>query len=97
MQREMTPGAELDYLFGWADPTPKGPWLQSGETITAHTVTVEGALELMTSSDASGAVTVWVRMPAATALGATGAINCAITTSANRKDSRRIDIVATQR
>lgn len=93
--RGMNRGANLDWTFGWRDPPPKGPWLQMGETITARTVTVEPPLVLESHSEADGLVTVWVSLPSDATVGAIGAINCAIVTSAGREDSRRREIVVT--
>lgn len=95
--REMSPGAELDWSFGWSDPPPKGPWLASGETIASRTITVESPLEFISDSEADGTVTVWVRMPASAAIGSVGAITCAIVTSLGREDSRRREIICVRR
>lgn len=93
--RGMNRGATLDWSFGWADPPPKGPWLETGETIASYTVTVEGPLTKNSDSQADGLVTAWVTCAADASVGAVGAITCAIVTSAGRADSRRREIVVT--
>ncbi len=66
------PDARLDYSFDWAD------WLQAGELIESHVVTVSGVTK--DSDTRSGAiVTAWVS--GGTAIpGAVASITCQITT-----------------
>lgn len=92
MKRTMNPGAELDFVFDWNAAAPIGPWLATGETISSYTATCDSPLVKLSDSESSSDVTVWVRMPSDAQIGAVGYINCAIVTSAGRKDSRRIEV-----
>jgi hypothetical protein len=49
------PDAILDFLFDWSD------WLNTGESIASHTITISGTgLTLDSSSENSGIVTAWL-------------------------------------
>jgi hypothetical protein len=91
--KQIRPGSELDYVVDWAaSPQEQGPWLEDGETITSHDVTVEGPLDAISDSRSGGAVTAWVRCQQAAALGSRGRVIVAIVTSQGRKDSRSIEL-----
>jgi len=49
------PDAVLDYVFDWNEL-----YLQAGETISSHTVTVETGLTKDSDSETDGVVTVWL-------------------------------------
>ena len=74
------PDAVLDYAFDWT------AWLDDGETISSHTVTVDG---LTKDSDAEngGVVTVWL---SGGTDGQEASAACLIETSAGRTDERTI-------
>jgi hypothetical protein len=57
----ISPGATLDFAFDFGDPADS--WLQSGESISAHEVTVEGGLVKVSDSVAGSVVTAWVSAP----------------------------------
>lgn len=67
MSKSKDPADRLDYVFDWNVPDTKTglTWLESGETITAHTLTlvppyaVAGDLEVESSSHAGGKTVVY--------------------------------------
>lgn len=73
------PDAVLDYAFDWTD------WLEDGETISSHTVTVETGLTKDSDSESSGVVTVWLSGGTADE---TYTVACKITTNGGRTDER---------
>jgi hypothetical protein len=83
-------GAELDFDFVWRGERP-GPWLATGETVTAYTVQVSGAAVKLSDSEAAGTVKVWLKPAAGAQALERWAVVCAITTSAGRKDVRQMD------
>lgn len=82
------PEAVLDYVFDWAS------WLDTGETISSHTITVPAGLTLNSSAVASGLVTAWL---SGGDVGATYRVECKVVTSAGRTDERSITIGITER
>jgi hypothetical protein len=78
------PDAVLDYQFDWS------AWL-AGDTIASHAVTVPTGLTLVSSSNSSTAVTVWLSGGVA---GVSYPVTCHIVTAAGREDDRTITIVA---
>jgi|GEM_PF-2620959 hypothetical protein len=91
--KQIRPGAELDYVVDWAaTPQEQGPWLADGESITSHTVTVEGPFERMSDSRSGGSVTAWVRCQTTAVLGSRGRVIVSIVTNQARKDSRAIEL-----
>jgi hypothetical protein len=94
--RFITPGSRLDYAVDWADAVV-GPWLQIGETITAHAVTVTGGATLESSNATASVVTAWVAAPGALVVGGKVIIEVEITTSAGRIDSRTITLTVANR
>lgn len=82
------PQAVLDYVFDWTD------WLETDETITAHTVTVSTGLTLDSSTEAAGKVTLWLSGGTADQV---YPVTCHITTNAGRQDDRTILIRVVQR
>ena len=92
MKKDLTiaPGAKKTWSLNWADATL--PFLQAGETITAHTVTVTAGITKVSDSLASSVVTVTVEALAGLREGQRAKILITIETSAGRKDSRRIPL-----
>jgi hypothetical protein len=95
------PDAVLDYKFDWAPLTngvsgAASDWLQSGETISDHTITATTGITVDSSSitDSNTSVTVWLSGGTA---GTDYSIVCHITTSAEREDDRTIFIRVEQR
>jgi len=82
------PQAVLDFNWDWS------AWLGEGETITERTVTADAGLTINSSSIAGGVVSAWVASGVA---GTTYIVACAITTSAGRTETRRIQIVVQMR
>lgn len=74
------PDAVLDYQFDWS------AWL-AGDTIASHAVTVPTGLTLVSSSNSSTAVTVWL---AGGVAGVSYPVTCHIVTAAGREDDRTI-------
>lgn len=74
------PDARLDYAWDWT------AWLEDGETIESHTVTVaSGDVTLDGETEAAGVVTVWISDGT---LGTTSRVTCHIVTSEDREDDR---------
>ena len=71
--------AILDYVMNWTD------WLSTGETITAHTVTVGTGLTKQSDSQTASAVTVWLT---GGTKGVSYLVTIEIVTSQGRTDSR---------
>ena len=82
------PDATLDFSFDWSD------WLESSETISSYTVTVDSGITKDSDSQASGIVTVWLKGGTA---GQSYSVACKITTSDSRIDERTIEIFVTDR
>ena len=80
---EKDPSAVLDYAFNWND------WLESGETISSHVVTVETGLTKDSDSESSGVVTVWL---SGGTHGEDYIIACLISTNLGRDEERSINI-----
>lgn len=80
---EKDPSAVLDYQWDWSD------WLASGETITAATVTVPAGITKDSQTDATTSVTVWLSGGTA---GLAYTLDCLVTTSAGRTDSRKMTL-----
>lgn len=82
---EKDPAAVLDWLFKWID------WLESGETITTHTITVDTGITDDSSAIVDSSKNVEVFLSGGTA-GQFYLVACLITTSAARTDERTIRI-----
>jgi len=82
------PDAVLDYVFDWSD------WLETGETISSHTVTALTGITKDSDAESSGLVTVW--LSAGTA-GKEYTVACEIVTSSLRTDERTIRIMVKER
>ena len=96
------PDAVLDYHFVW------GNWLEDGETITSHTITVSSSSLVVDSSeivatqiavggvtyDPSTVVKVWLSGGTA---GRRYSVTCHIVTTDNRQDDRSITISCEER
>ena len=93
------PQAVLDYLFDWKAGTNgngTSDWLQSGEIITDHTVTVTTGLTVDSSSLVNTATSVQAWLSGGTN-GTKYDVVCHIVTSAGREDDRTIRILCQQR
>jgi len=77
------PDANLDYVFDWSS------WLETGETISSHTITVDTGLTKGLDSELSGQVVVWL---SGGTIGETYQVACEITTSLGRIDERTVEI-----
>lgn len=86
---EKDPDATLDYAFDW-----NKNWLQSGENINSHTVTVGTGLTKDSDSEGGGVVTVWLSGGIA---GERYTVACEITSSLGRTDERTILIGVIER
>lgn len=94
--KQITQDAELDYLFRWRPATR--PWLEVGETIVSHTVTVEGPITKVSDSlQAGDAVLVWVRASATAPDSSRALVRCRIVTSLGRQDTRTRELVVVAR
>ena len=82
------PDAVLDYAFDWTE------WLEDGDTISSHTVTVDTGITKDSDNESSGTVTTWLSGGIA---GTDYTIACKITTSAGRTDERSIVIHCEER
>lgn len=82
------PDSVLDYAFDWSE------WLESGESISSHSITVAGGITKDSSSNSSTIVSVWLSG------GTTGTsynIACEIVTSGGRTVERSITIRCRER
>ena len=84
------PDAVLDYAFDW---TVKD-WLQGGEVITSHVVTVGTGLVKDSDAESDGVVTVWLSGGTA---GESYIVACKIVTDLGRTDERSIEINCNER
>ncbi len=82
------PDATLDYAFDWSS------WLQSGETISSYSITVDSGITKEGDSQSNGVVTVWLSGGTA---GQTYSVSCKITTSMSRTDERTMKIFVMER
>jgi len=82
------PDSVLDYSFDWNE------WLESGESISSHVVTVDVGITKDSSDNSSTAVTVWLSGGTA---GTSYNIACEIVTSAGRTTERSITIRCRER
>jgi len=83
------PDAVLDYAFDWTEF-----YLQSGETISAHTVSVETGLTKDSDSETDGVVTVWL---SGGTVQESYLVECEIVTSLGRTEERSIYIAVEDR
>lgn len=90
------PDAVLDYKFDFAGLTngasdADSDWLESGETISSHTVTVSAGLtkDSDSATDTDTSVTVWLSGGTA---GSDYECTCQVVTSNGRTDDRTISI-----
>ena len=93
------PDAVLDYKYDWAALTNGSgseDWLQDGETISTHTVTVATGLtkDSSTLADDDTSVIVWL---SGGTVNARYAVTCQIVTTAGRTDERTIYIYMTDK
>ena len=82
------PDAMLDYAFDWSG------WLQSGETISSYSITVDSGLTKESDNESDGVVTVWLSGGTA---GSEYTVSCKITTSMSRTDERTMRIKVVER
>jgi hypothetical protein len=89
----ISPGATLDISWDWT------AWLAAAETIASRTVTADVPLTKNSDAVNGAVVTAFVTVPGLSgiAYGATLVARCSITTSAGRTDSRRFEVVVTDR
>ena len=93
------PDAVLDYKFDWAALTNgngSSDWLQSGETLSSHTIDADTGITVASSAltDTNTSVTVWLSG------GTTGtdyAVRCEVVTSGSRTDERTMMVAVRQR
>ena len=97
----MDTDAVLDFKFDFAPLTngqdgADSDWLESGETIATHTVTVDTGITKDSDSitDSNTSVTVWLSAPSA---GEKYRVNCEIVTSASRTEQRSIMVQGVNR
>ena len=83
------PDSVLDYAFDWSTY-----WLQSGETISSHVITVGTGLTKDSDSESDGVVTVWLSGGTA---GRSYDVACRITSNLGRTDERTIKINVEER
>ena len=83
------PDAVLDYAFDWEEY-----WLESGETIASHTITVPTGITKDSDSELDGIVTVWLSGGTAES---TYDVACEIVTTNGRTDERTISIICNER
>lgn len=82
------PDSVLDYAFDWNE------WLESGESINSHVITVDDGITKDSSSNSSTIVTVWLSGGTA---GTNYNIACQISTSGGRTPERSITIRCRER
>ena len=82
------PDSVLDYTFDWNE------WLESGESISNHVITVDDGITKDSSSNSSTIVTVWLSGGTA---GTNYNIACKIVTGAGRTVERSITIRCRER
>ena len=84
------PDAILDYKFDWSN------WLESGEIIASHTMTVDTGITKVSSSNDDDSVTVWLSGGTA---GGRYNVTCRITTDTlpARVEDRTMRILVVQR
>jgi hypothetical protein len=88
---EKDPAALLDYSIDWgAASTLGGPWLQTGETVSAHVWTVPAGIIKDHQADANTISTLWLSGGTA---GTSYTVTCKVTTSAGRTDERSFVVV----
>lgn len=93
------PDAVLDYKFDWKALTNgngSSDWLQSGETLSAHTIDADTGITVDSSalSDTNTSVTVWLSGGTA---GTDYAVRCEVDTSASRTDERTMMVAVRER
>lgn len=82
------PAARLDYAWDWSK------WLAVGETITTHTITVPAGLTLDSEAHDATTVTAWLT---GGTLNTDYGVECTITTTQGRTDTRTITIAVRDR
>ena len=93
------PDSVLDYVFDWkalANGRGDRDWLESGETISTRTVTVDSGITKDSDSitDTNTSVTVWLSGGTA---GQNYKVVCRIVTTASRTDERTMIIQVRER
>jgi hypothetical protein len=93
------PDATLDYKFDWkalTNGSGSSDWLQSGETISSHTIDADSGITVDSSAqtDTNTSVTVWLSGGTA---GTNYEVRCEIVTSAARTDERTMTIQVVER
>ncbi|MGW4719809.1 phage fiber-tail adaptor protein [Nocardia sp. NPDC004260] len=87
------PAAVLDYKFTWGQVhLDEPPWLQDGETVQSHSITISPSgltVESSDITDSAKAVTVWL---SGGTLNTTYTVRCQVVTSASRTETRSMTI-----
>ena len=81
------PAAVLDYSFVWCGDEDNASWLEDGESISSHTVTVAAGLTKDSDTENGGIVTLWLSGGTA---GVDYIVSCLINTSMGRTEERSI-------
>lgn len=95
---DKAPTAVLDYPMDWAAPSPIGPWLQTGETITSASCVLDPGITLLTNTPVltpNGAATMVTPWLSGGTAGQTYTVTVHITTSQGRTDERsfRVNVI----
>jgi hypothetical protein len=94
--KKKDPDATLDYGFNWNAPSPQGPYLEPGDTITNSTWTLEdppdNALVIGATSIDDTTHTVTIVWLSAGTIGNVYKLANHITTAAGRTDERSLSI-----
>ena len=88
------PSAVLDYSFIWCGDDGNESWLQDGESIRSHVVTVDAGLTKDSDSESGGIITIWLSGGTA---GISYIVACLITTNLGRTDERSMIIMCGER
>jgi len=82
------PDAVLDYAFDWTK------WLQTSESISTYTISIDAGLTKDSDSETAGIVTVWL---SGGTDGETYKVACRITTGLGRTDERTAVVEMSER
>jgi len=86
--RTKDPDAILDYMFDWRAESP-GPWLRTGETITAVAFTVASGITEASHTNDADTATIWLSGGTA---GVDYDVACKVTTNQGRTDERTLTV-----
>lgn len=82
------PDGVLDYTFDWSN------WLETGDTVVSHTISIPTGLTLGEHINNTTAVTIWL---SSGTIGGRYKVECTVTTSQGRTDTRRALIMVEER